>query len=517
VTTVPIKVLFVYPNTFGMNMLPPAIALFNALLTREGHEVALFDSTYYSTDYGIDSDGSKADNLNVVPYDLNEKGIKLRGTSWVDDLIQQIESFQPDLIALSTTEDMWLLGIKLLESIRYYIKSNKIPVIAGGVFPTFAPDIVIRNDLIDMVCVGEGEDALVELCHRIGRSQPYDNVESLWVKTADGAVVKNKICNPVNVNLQPRIDISLFEDERLYRPMAGKWYKMLPVETIRGCPYKCAYCNSPTQIDFYNQNTGGGFFRKKDISLVYDELKYFKDVHGIEYNYFWADTFLAMNKKEFDEFCEMYSDIKLPFWMQTRPETLSDEKIRKLADVGLHRISFGLEHGNEHFRRKYLNRSFKNGDIVEKLKIPHKYGVQFSVNNITGFPHETRELAFDTIELNRRIHADNQNMYAFVPFHGTPLRKLTEDLGLLTHDEITRCLTDKPMLNQPQYTAQEVEGIQRCFVLYVGFPKNRWKDVERAEQTTAEGNRIFEELKAEYREIQETSNTADLEYGMVNS
>lgn len=516
-TTAPIKVLFVYPNTFGMNMLPPAIALFNALLTREGHEVELFDSTYYSTDYGIDSDGSKADNLNVVPYDLNEKGIKLRDTSWIDDLSDQVERFQPDLIALSTTEDMWLLGVRLLGSISDYINSNNIPVIAGGVFPTFAPDIVICNDLIDMVCVGEGEHALVELCRKIGRSQPYNDVESLWVKTADGTVVKNKISNPVDVNLQPRIDISLFEEERLYRPMAGKWYKMLPVETIRGCPYKCAYCNSPTQIDFYNQNTGGGFFRKKDMSLVYDELKYFKDVHGIEYNYFWADTFLAMNKKEFDEFCEMYADIKLPFWMQTRPETLSDDKIRKLADVGLHRISFGLEHGNEQFRKKYLNRSFKNDDIVEKIKIPHKYGVQFSVNNITGFPHETRELAFDTIELNRRIHADNQNMYAFVPFHGTPLRKLTEDLGLLTHDEITRCLTDKPMLNQPQYTAQEVEGIQRCFVLYVGFPKNRWKDVERAEQTTAEGNRIFEELKAEYKEIQETSNTADLEYGMANS
>ena len=29
-----IRVLFLYPNTYGMNMLPPAIALFAALLKK---------------------------------------------------------------------------------------------------------------------------------------------------------------------------------------------------------------------------------------------------------------------------------------------------------------------------------------------------------------------------------------------------------------------------------------------------------------------------------------------------
>jgi hypothetical protein len=56
-----IKVLFIYPNTYGMNMLPPAIALFSALLKGRGHSVDLFDSTYCQTDHGIDSDGTKAD------------------------------------------------------------------------------------------------------------------------------------------------------------------------------------------------------------------------------------------------------------------------------------------------------------------------------------------------------------------------------------------------------------------------------------------------------------------------
>ena len=511
-----IKVLFVYPNTFGMNMLPPAIALFSAILKHEGHEVALFDATYYAIDYGIDSDGIKAERLNVVPFDVGARGIKMCDTDWREDLDSQINSFNPDLIALSTTEDMWNLGLTLLGSIKNKIKKRKIPVIVGGVFPTFAPDLVIESDLVDMVCVGEGENAMVDLAYRIGKGMNYNSVTNLWVKTRDGRLIKNNVTDPVDINNLPMIDLSLFEDQRLYRPMAGNWYRMLPIETIRGCPYKCAYCNSPTQIDFYKNNGNSSYFRKKDMNLVYKELKYFVENHQMEYAYFWADTFLAMSSREFDEFCEMYKDIKLPFWMQTRPETINDKKIERLANVGLNRISFGMEHGNEEFRKKYLVREFKNKDIIEKLKIPHRHGVQFSVNNITGFPYETRELAMDTVELNRHIDADNQNMYAFVPFHGTPLRKLTEELGYVKHTDITRCLTDKPMLDQPQYPASEVEGLQRCFVLYVGMPKSRWGEIAKAEKNTPEGNRIFEKLKEEYRQenMNKITKVADLEYGV---
>ena len=58
-----IKVLFIYPNTFGMNMLPPAIATFSAILKQHKHEVQVFDTTYYAVDHGIDSDGSKEQKL----------------------------------------------------------------------------------------------------------------------------------------------------------------------------------------------------------------------------------------------------------------------------------------------------------------------------------------------------------------------------------------------------------------------------------------------------------------------
>jgi anaerobic magnesium-protoporphyrin IX monomethyl ester cyclase len=519
-----IRVLFIYPNTYGMNMLPPAIALFSALLKQHGHSVDLFDATYYQTDHGVDSDGTKATRLNVVPFSPNENGIKMRITDWRDDIKEKVESFQPELIALSTTEDMWLLGARMLEEIEEFIIRHRIPVIAGGVFPTFAPELVIRHRLVDMVCVGEGEDTLIDLCDRIEKGNSWDDVTNLWLKQKNGSITRNPIANSFKINNTPIIDIDLFEEQRLYRPMAGKWYKMMPVETIRGCPYKCTFCNSPDQVTLYNNETDSRFFRKKDMKLVYNELVHFKENYGVEYNYFWADTFLSWNDQEFDQFCEMYADIRLPFWMQTRPETITEYKVKRLAEVGLHRISFGLEHGNEGFRKKLLKREWKNDAIIEALKIPAHYGVRFSVNNITGFPTETLELAMDTIELNRHIDSHNQNLYSFVPFHGTPLRKLCEEMGLVTPDEITKALTDKPMLVQKNYMPEEIEGLQKCFVYYVKMPKSRWKDIKRAEPDTQEGNRIFEELRQEClvkniigpegKNNSEQSGTADLEYGL---
>lgn len=518
-----INVLFIYPNTYGMNMLPPAIALFSALLKREGHKIEVFDATYYHTDYGIDSDGTKMEFLNVVPYDMDGRGIKLRTSDWRQDLHEQVSRFQPDLIAISSTEDMWELGMHILNEIRTYKISNRIPVIAGGVFPTFAPDLALSFPLVDMVCVGEGEHALIDLCHRLEAGKNWDTVTNLWIKRPDGTIKKNPITRPVDINDIPMIDVSVFEDARLYRPMSGRVYRMLPVETIRGCPYTCTYCNSPTQVSLYREQASARFLRKKRIDLVHKELKFFKENLKVEYIYFWADTFLAMNQRELDEFCEMYSEIRLPFWMQTRPETISHANMAQLAKVGLHRISFGLEHGNEEFRNRVLDRRWKNADIIESLKIPHQYDIQFSVNNITGFPTETREIAMDTVELNRHIDADNANIYSFVPFHGTPLRRKCEDLGLIGPEKITKCLTDRPVFEMEQYPTSEIMGLRKCFVLYVKFPKERWPEIRQAEADTPEGRQCFARLEKEYMETYfyapkdnphaEMPNVADLEYG----
>ena len=48
--------------------------------------------------------------------------------------------------------------------------------------------------------------------------------------------------------------------------------------------------------------------------------------------------------------------------------------------------------------------------------------------------------------------------------------------------------------SENDYSPDEIEGIKRCFVLYVKFPKSRWPDIKKAESFTEEGNLMFEKL-----------------------
>ncbi len=491
------KVLLLYPNLHGMNMLPSAVALFSSILKNHGHKVDLFDSTNWLIpgEEGFDSDKIKEKNLNVRPFDDSILRSEIRHSDVFRDFQDKVEAFSPDLIAVSVSEDIFPIGIELLKRVRHL----KIPTIFGGVFPTFAPELCLSYEEVGMVCIGEGEKAITELCARMENGETYSDIDNIWSK--DGGTIKtNPIAPPTNIDENPLPDFSLFDESRLYRPMQGRVWKMIPVETHRGCPYQCAYCNSPAQAALYKKETGRGYFRKKSFAALKRDLAYFKDEIKAESFYFWADTFMTYNDREFDEFIELYSDIKLPFWCQAFPETIREDRIKKLMKIGLFRLGAGVEHGNEDFRRKILKRTISNKSMIEHFRILNRCGLPFSVNNIMGFPTETKKLAMDTVEINRYIDADSHNAYSFSPFHGTPLRKMAEEMGYVDSRMIARSATKPTLLKMPQFTAEAIEGLRRCFMLYVKMPKSRWNDIAFAEKLTPEGDKIWAELRDECAE-----------------
>ena len=489
------KVLLVYPNLYGMNMLPPAIGLFTAILRRHGHEVALFDTTVYEDLAPLDADKLKSENLNARPYDDSLLRRAARHSDPLGDFRGVVNQFSPGLIAMSATEDMYPIGITLLQALG----KTRPKVVIGGVFPTFAPDLALQysNGSIDYVLRGEGDETLLELCFRLETGLDPSDIAGLY--TSNNKQTSNPLPRPVELSNLPVPDYSLFDESRFYRPMQGKLWRMLPVQTIRGCPYTCAYCNSPSQIDIHRAQ-GDKFFRKQRVDLIKAEIQECIQKYKADSLYFWADTFLTWENREFEEFCDMYSEFKLPFWIQTRPETVRFDRFKRLKEIGVLRVAFGVEHGNETFREKILLRKVRNELITANLKIVTDMEIPISVNNIMGFPTETRRLVFDTIELNRTFRSDGINAYSFVPFHGTPLRALAEKLGLVTRGTLARSIMAPTMLDMPQFSRDAIEGVRRCFVLYVKMPKSRWPEIERAEALTNEGDAIFAQLKSECRE-----------------
>ena len=260
------KILFIYPNEREMSTIPPAITVLSQLLKNSGHTTDVFDTTFYKFDDEIaigdvDKGAERSlQNRPVLNVDDDNLHFEKQSTDPAVDLRKKIIEFKPDLLAVSCSETTFMRGLRLISETR----DLNIKNIFGGVFPTFAPHLVMKHDCVDMLCVGEGENALVDLVNLLAETKDYSAVTNLWVRQNDGSIKKNSITKPVDINkLPPVTDIGIFGEKRFYRPMGGKILKMLPVETHRGCPYTCSFCNSPSQNILY-QNSGK-FFRKKSM------------------------------------------------------------------------------------------------------------------------------------------------------------------------------------------------------------------------------------------------------------
>ncbi len=474
------RVLFVYPNYRSVSLIPPGLALLSRILKNDGIEVELFDTTGYELDPARDYE--KLSQRSLAFQSTPGFVSKNVGRNVWNDLNKKIDSFGPSLIGLSCTESNFLLGIEVIQNIKH----REVPVILGGIFATSAPLRALSFSEIDMVCVGEGEVTLLELCRRMEQGRSFRDVPGLWLKDIDGSTTKNPLPPLVNLDENPfDFDLGLFDQERLIRPMDGALYRMAPVETARGCPYRCTFCNSPGQP-----------VRKKSLLRVHEELLYYKKTFLVEYMFLWADTFLVMSRRELDEFCELYQDIALPFWIQTRVETVSEEVFKKLQRVGLHRVAFGIENGDEQFRRERMKKMFTNEKAVKKIQIVADLGISHNTNNMVGYPHETREIAMQTVRLNTRFPKADTNCFIFAPYYGTEARNEAVRARFMDPETIAPGNAEDSILTMPQFTKEDIRGFRRCFVLYVKFPESRWPEIRKAEND----DELFSKLQHEYWE-----------------
>ena len=500
------RVLLVYPNLTMMLVPSLAMALFTSILKSAGYTVDLFDTTHYVHEISSSED-NRTKWLQLRPFDQKKLLGKELKTDILGDFVRKVDDFKPDLMIVSVVEDTFLQAVTLLDA----VKGAEIPSVVGGVFCTAAPEMAFSYPQVKMMGVGEGEETVRQVAERVRLGQSCDNVQNLWVKHDDGSVAKNAMGPLENIN-KPYPDFSLFDEARFYRPMGGRTFKTIPLETYRGCPYTCTFCNSPMQVTVMRDNGIGNFLRRKKISTLRDEIQYMIDEHNPEYFFIVDDSFLARPDAEIREFVDMYQEFKIPFWFNTRPENINPERLDLLKSVNCDRMSFGMECGNEEYRRKVITRAPTNEKVIESFKIIAQGKIAFSVNSMIGFPGEERDMIFETIELNRQLRGfDSLSQAIFTPYHGTKLRELAIEKGYLSEDSISTHTTASSMLNMPMITPQELDGLIKTFNLYVRFPKEEWPQIRKAEADTPEGNKIFDEYQGIFnaRYLQGTQKTPE--------
>lgn len=494
------RVLLVYANSPMDNLFPVGLSSIAGMLRKHKIDYKIFDTTYYPNDgrLGVNKSTSKSrdenliDRLQVAEFDYREVGIEYIETNVFDDFRKKVKDYKPSVIMLSTVEPTHKFGVQMLEKVR----DLNIPTFVGGCFAIFAPELAIKDHAVDYVCVGEGEYANIEFCKALATGGDLKNLKGIWAKDGD-KIIRNPKGPLVEMSDLPMLDFSKYDPKRIYRPMSGKLWKMAPIEFSRGCPYKCTFCSAPVfEAEFKEVGT---WSRSKPIEQIEREMKYYIKEYGIEYFYFVSETFLAMPKKRFSDFCEMYKKIKLPFWFNTRPETITEEKVKMLEEINCHRMSIGIESGNQEYAQKMLKRMATDERIIKACRIVSNSSIELSVNNVVGFPDETRDMMFDTIKLNRQFNANSHSCAIFQPYHGTTLHSYCVEKGYFSKDELAEDLTYASPLKQKHITHEEIQGVAKCFALYTKLPKNMYDFIKIAEKDDERGRKMFEELMMVYK------------------
>lgn len=490
------RALLVYPNLPGMLVPSLAIGIFTKILKQQGYIVDLFDTTHYISDVSS-SPHNRVKFLQAREFnDENDLGVTVKA-GMLDDFRSKVLEFQPDVMIVSVVEDVFQKTLLMLDA----VSDLNVAHLLGGVFPTAAPDFCLEFPQVKLIGVGEGEAVIVEVAEALRLGTPLEKIAGTHFKDDAGVIHRNH--RPPLVDLDTiSPDFSLFAAARFYRPMGGRIFKTLPVETYRGCPYLCTFCNSPMNTGLSRRDGLGNFLRRKKIAVLEQELEAHIKLHSPEFLYFIDDSFLARPVAEIFEFCDMYEKFKLPFWFNTRIENVDAKKLERLKQVGCYRISFGLECGNEEYRKKVLKRHPKNEELIAKFAVAAESGIAFSVNLIIGFPGETRDLVMDTVEFTRTIQGyDSLTVSIFTPYHGTELHAVAVKNGWLDAKSLTVHTTSSSMLRMPApyLSADDIDGLVRVLPLYCYFPKSDWEVLKRAETDDAEGNRILEKYSEIYK------------------
>ncbi len=254
-------------------------------------------------------------------------------------------------------------------------------VVVGGPHATaLAEDLLSHHHAIDTVCVGEGEDTLLELISRVAEGKSADGLAGAVVRSADGGLSRG----PSRPAIAPL--------DRLVDPHT--LYASHIVMTSRGCPWSCTFCAAET--------SWGRGFRGFSIPYVLDMLERTLAKAPVRMLQIKDDTFTTHRKRVL-ELCEGIRQRKLDFlWScDTRVDVLSDELLHAMRLAGCERLSLGVESGSQEILSR-IDKKIRVEQILEATELAKRYGVKVRYYMMIGNRGETRATFQESLDFLQR-------------------------------------------------------------------------------------------------------------------
>jgi anaerobic magnesium-protoporphyrin IX monomethyl ester cyclase len=386
-----------------------------------------------------------------------------------DPMLDEVVSLcrESDLIGLTLMTNFYMGAIQITEKLK---RNLAIPVIWGGIHPTIRPDESMK--LADMVCIGEGEDSLLELADAMSRGEDYSRIKNIWVRKG-GEIIRNELA-PLPTDLD-RFSFPDY-DLRDHHVLIGN--RVTPIDheimkdflrhgtvaeylgrtgyqtmTSRGCPYACTYCINDTINKMYG---GKGKLRWRSVAHVLEELAWVrKNMPYVDYIWISDDEFMARKTEDLAAFCREYkATIGLPFSCLASPLSITEDKMRMLLDAGLVYVQMGIESASARMQELYGRKSMNNARTKKAIAIINKFKDKMcapSYDFLADAPWETTQDKVDTLRFISEIPKPFRiQPFTLILYPGTRLYEIAKEKGMIV-DEMKEIYNKTYVMREPSY------------------------------------------------------------------
>jgi len=333
----------------------------------------------------------------------------------VEHITQAIAKEEPDVIALSFLSTTTYPAARNMAR-QLKAGTPRIPIIVGGAFATLNADRILEDcPDIDCVGVGEGEELLPDYLDHL--DNPVSVAGLVWRR--DGKTFANPP-RPLIRNLdqfpypdRTSLPIDYIESLPLDVPAVLSLDKFCTVQTSRGCPYSCIYCDIPS--------LGDGRWRSRSPEHVLGELQELND-QGYRSIYLTDDHFL-INRKRIDAICRGIIERKLRFhWgCEGRVDSVGIGQLPVMREAGCNFLAFGVEAGTQKVLKR-LNKKQTPAQVEHAVREAKRHGI----NRVHGFfvvgsPDETEADILESFRFAARLELDTFGFNRLCAYRGTPL------------------------------------------------------------------------------------------------
>jgi anaerobic magnesium-protoporphyrin IX monomethyl ester cyclase len=370
-------------NIRVMGFPPIGIMTLSAVLKRAGHECVIFDQ-------------ANPETPNKV-------------------IIEEIYRQRPALVGLSFLSTTSYPYAKILAR-QIRAADAKVRLAFGGVFATLNAKLVkLQCPEVDFVCRGDGEQLILDLLEHL--NNPADIAGLTWAQ--DGQVIHNPD-RAMDRDLdqwpfpdRESLSLDYVESLPLDVPTVLSMERFTTMQTSRGCPWKCVFCDIPT----FNQRK----WRSRSPQHVVNEFNHLQKL-GYGVVYFVDDHFL-LQPKRIEAICKGIQEtgVTIQWGCEGRAGSAAQHLFPAMAKAHCRTLMFGIESGSQ----KVLDR-LKKKQRLSEVEIAVTNAKRAGIEIVHGFfvvgnPDETVEDMKATFDFASRLRLDTFAFNRLCVYRGTPL------------------------------------------------------------------------------------------------